>query len=230
MTDNNDTGDETLENSASIEAKKILDANSPTVEPDSITSKKETENMEVHHHPDLHHKPKKWKEYFLEFLMIFLAVTLGFFAENFREHRVERETEKHTIESLLNCLASDTIQLKNIINLNEQAVIHLDNFNKIKNVDMSNEDAKKQFLIESIQGITTDAFFKTNDGALEQLKSSGMFRLVHKQSIIDSILEYDLINKSTVSQEADYYYIFKETFTSFRQVVNLSFFERYGFI
>ncbi len=31
--------------------------------------------MEVHHHPDLHHKPKKWKEYFLEFLMIFLAVT-----------------------------------------------------------------------------------------------------------------------------------------------------------
>jgi hypothetical protein len=35
-------------------------------------------DMEVHHHPDLHHKPKKWKEYFLEFLMIFLAVTLGF--------------------------------------------------------------------------------------------------------------------------------------------------------
>jgi hypothetical protein len=24
--------------------------------------------MEVHHHPDIHHKPKEWKEYFLEFL------------------------------------------------------------------------------------------------------------------------------------------------------------------
>ena len=42
--------------------------------------KKETENMEVHHHPDNHHNSKKWKEYFSEFLMIFLAVTLGFFA------------------------------------------------------------------------------------------------------------------------------------------------------
>ena len=34
--------------------------------------------MEVHHHPDLHHKPKAWKEYLLEGLMIFLAVTMGF--------------------------------------------------------------------------------------------------------------------------------------------------------
>lgn len=32
--------------------------------------------MEVHHHP--HVKEKKFKEYFLEFIMIFLAVTLGF--------------------------------------------------------------------------------------------------------------------------------------------------------
>jgi len=37
--------------------------------------------MEVHH-PHLHHKPKKWKEYFLEFSMIFIAVTPGFLAEN----------------------------------------------------------------------------------------------------------------------------------------------------
>ncbi len=31
--------------------------------------------MEVYHHPDLHHKKKNFKEYFFEFLMIFLAVT-----------------------------------------------------------------------------------------------------------------------------------------------------------
>lgn len=47
--------------------------------------------MEVHHHPDLHHKPKKRKEYFLEFLMIFLAVTMGFIAENVREHFAEEK-------------------------------------------------------------------------------------------------------------------------------------------
>jgi nitrogen-specific signal transduction histidine kinase len=31
--------------------------------------------MEVHHHLDLHHRKKQWKEYLLEFLMLFLAVT-----------------------------------------------------------------------------------------------------------------------------------------------------------
>ena len=43
--------------------------------------------MEVHHHPKV--EKKNFKEYFLEFLMIFLAVTLGFFAESFREHLAE---------------------------------------------------------------------------------------------------------------------------------------------
>lgn len=46
--------------------------------------------MEVHHHS---HHPKKWKEYFLEFLMLFLAVTLGFLAENYRETYIEHEKE-----------------------------------------------------------------------------------------------------------------------------------------
>jgi hypothetical protein len=178
--------------------------------------------MEVHHHPDLKHTRKPWKEYILEGLMIFLAVTLGFFAENFRESRVDGETEKHTIESLLLCLGSDTIQMKNIIAENTRIINHLDNLNKLKNEDINKGEVKGKFLSESINGLTSDPFFKTNDGALEQLKSSGMFRLIHKHSIIDSILKYDLKNKSTVNQEADYYYFFKEALTSIRQVLDLS--------
>jgi hypothetical protein len=50
--------------------------------------------MEVHHHP--HVEKKNFKEYFLEFLMIFLAVTMGFIAENMREHFVDVRTEKNT--------------------------------------------------------------------------------------------------------------------------------------
>ena len=57
--------------------------------------------MEVHHHPDLHHKKKKIKEYFLEFLMIFLAVTLGFIAENVREKRDDTEIENRNMQTNL---------------------------------------------------------------------------------------------------------------------------------
>jgi hypothetical protein len=39
--------------------------------------------MEVHHHAKI--EKKNFKEYFLEFLMIFLVVTMAFIGENMRE-------------------------------------------------------------------------------------------------------------------------------------------------
>ena len=39
--------------------------------------------MEVHHHP--HVEKKSFKEYILEGLMIFIAVSMGFAAESLRE-------------------------------------------------------------------------------------------------------------------------------------------------
>src|SRR6185437_4370995 len=65
--------------------------------------------MEVHHHPDLDQKKKNFKEYFLEFLMIFLAVTLGFFAEGLREHLVNIDKEKILMKSMLKDLEEDTV-------------------------------------------------------------------------------------------------------------------------
>ena len=53
--------------------------------------------MEVHHHP--HVEKKGFKEYILEGLMIFLAVSMGFIAENIREKIVDNEKEKEYIFS-----------------------------------------------------------------------------------------------------------------------------------
>ena len=54
--------------------------------------------MEVHHHS---HHPKKWKEYVTEFLMLFLAVSMGFVAENLREKHVENERAEELIHALI---------------------------------------------------------------------------------------------------------------------------------
>ena len=67
----------------------------------AIPKTQEPGNMEVHHHPDLHHKSKKWKEYFLEFLMIFLAVTTGFIAENLREHIKDNSEIRNDMQSMV---------------------------------------------------------------------------------------------------------------------------------
>src|SRR6266550_7945945 len=69
--------------------------------------------MEVHHHP--HTERKKWTHYFWEFFMLFLAVTLGFFVENQREHMVEKRKEKQIISALYADLKKDTDNLNDII-------------------------------------------------------------------------------------------------------------------
>src|SRR5664279_2153560 len=102
------TAEEHLDYPTNTQSENASEEIIPTTNTDTINPNQETENMEVHHHPDLHHKPKKWKEYFLEFLMIFLAVTLGFIAENIREHISDRSKEKEYIESMLQDLKSDT--------------------------------------------------------------------------------------------------------------------------
>lgn len=66
--------------------------------------------MEVHHHPEV--EKKGFKEYILEGLMIFLAVFMGFIAENIREKVTDHEREKQYMESLVKDLASDTASLK----------------------------------------------------------------------------------------------------------------------
>lgn len=49
--------------------------------------------MEVHHPHHSDHL-KKWSELLLEFFMLFLAVTLGFFAENIRESIAAKHRKK----------------------------------------------------------------------------------------------------------------------------------------
>lgn len=181
--------------------------------------------MEVPHHTDAHHRKKPWREYFIDCFMIFLAVTMGFFAESYREHLLDTKKEKQCIESLIQCLASDTVQLKNVINDNVKLVSHLDSLLLLKHSDLSIVENKRKFLIHSFIGFNEDWYFKTNDAALQQLKSSGMLRLIRKQNIIDSIFTYELKNRAVVAQEADCYFLFKDDFLYFRRTVDLSFLE-----
>lgn len=71
----------------------------------------QTEQMEVHHHPQLEHNPKPWKEYLLEGFMIFIAVMMGFIAENIREDISNKEHVRHLTAQLVRDLQADTAQI-----------------------------------------------------------------------------------------------------------------------
>ena len=84
--------------------------------------------MEVHHPHHPTHK-KKWSEYIIEFVMLFAAVTLGFFAENVREHNIMIERKDQNLFSILQDLKQDSIYLVSTIKYSDDGVRY---FQKLK--------------------------------------------------------------------------------------------------
>lgn len=157
----------------------------------SILQENTVANMEVHHHPDLHHKKKKFKEYFLEFLMIFLAVTLGFFAESLREHISDSEKEHEYMQSFLNNIREDSAMMENAIAENRHKAARLDSLIRLSNGNLAKDSIVKLLYRYASGSISYYSVFKSNDATMQQLKNSGGLRFIKKGHVADSIAKYD---------------------------------------
>jgi hypothetical protein len=168
--------------------------------------------MEVHHHSGSHAGKKNWKAYFFEFLMIFLAVTLGFFAESFREHLTERVKEKEFMRSMIEDLKADTAAIN-------QATKGLTDV--FKNVDTLltclKSDSPDPAIINRVlsKSFWTYTGYSYNNRTIQQLKNAGNFRLIHNKLVGDSILLYDnWMNTIILTQYTD----LKNTMYAYKEV------------
>jgi hypothetical protein len=145
--------------------------------------------MEVHHHPNV--DKKNFKDYFLEFLMIFLAVTMGFFAESFREYIVNKEHEKQYVSSFYDDLLNDQKNLPRLINSIEQQQLQPAAslpvlFSKTGISDPA--DSIYFYLRKFIRQQGIRAFI--TDRTYEQIKNAGEMRLIANKQIADSLIDY----------------------------------------
>ena len=148
--------------------------------------------MEVHHHPDLQHKKKNFKEYFLEFLMIFLAVTLGFIAENIRGHLSDKRIEQEYIISFVQDLKQDTANFNHIIPLAETNLKGVDSLlNCLLDTPYSDSSLRLiYYLKERYADIILPMSYTTR--TITQLKNAGGLRLITDKRSSDSINVYNL--------------------------------------
>ncbi|MEO6613823.1 MAG: hypothetical protein ABIT05_13610 [Chitinophagaceae bacterium] len=189
MADNSE--EEILDNLANSQSENLSDEIISTKDTEIINPKQETANMEVHHHP--HVKKKPFKEYFLEFLMIFLAVTMGFFAESYREHLVNKEIEKRNIETFISNVQKDSANLIAAINFNQDKIKLIDSLVKIPG-NFTDTLFQKYFFPYMLQLIYIDGY-QPDESAFLQMQSSGTLRLIKHQNITDSILNYQSYNQ-----------------------------------
>jgi hypothetical protein len=149
--------------------------------------------MEVHHSHHLAHK-KKLKEYFLEFFMLFLAVSLGFLAENIRESYVEKERAHELALALYADIKNDEEKMRAFID-NRSGILN-DVKALIQDIDQNGLKPSDQ---EQYRLFAETAFywtyFEPKTANLDQIINSGSLRYFKKRGVIESISKY----KSTIT-------------------------------
>jgi hypothetical protein len=187
MTDNID--EEHLDNPTNTQPDISSNDIIPTQDTETINLNQETENMEVHKHPHHVTHKKKWGEYFLEFFMLFLAVFLGFVAENIRETSVERHREKEYMEGLVNDIKADTANAGVVIRDFLYRQPYLDSI--VESFGAMLHGNARVFAKYSDKAYGSFADFNPSDGTMQQLKNAGGLRLIRNKKVVDSILHYD---------------------------------------
>lgn len=157
------------------------------------------ESHQIHSHA----KEKHFKHYLFEFFMLFLAVTLGFFVENERDHYVERKREKEYIRSFADDLKKDIFQLDSLILKRETRKMQMDSIHFI--LTSPDPDLYGNQLYFYVRYLPRPYLFINNDATIQQLKNSGNLRLISKQQVADTIMAYEhqLRFIETITQRED---------------------------
>ena len=168
--------------------------------------------------------PKYFKKYLFEGLMIFIAVSMGFIAENIREYFVDIDQEQKYIEALVSDIKSDTSNINKAIRNNTKREILLDSLLMTTNLDLA-ENANAKQLIRFFMLAAYIPTHSPNSVTLTQLKNTGSFRLFnHRNGVADSILRYDRANQRITDHNGFYTNDINLTWEAFYPICDIKIF------
>lgn len=155
--------------------------------------------MEIHHRIKHPKKGRKYREYLFEFLVIFVAITGSYFAENLREHFVDRHKEKMFMESLLQDLKNDSANLAEVIRLNKEQVKGLDSLLNLMNNKLSNAEIIK-FCQYDIKYTLNYTGFNPITRTITELMNTGGLGLIRFKTVSDGIVGYETTKNAVLKQ------------------------------
>jgi hypothetical protein len=129
--------------------------------------------------------------------MIFLAVTMGFFAESYREHINDRNKEHDYMISLVRDLKNDISEAKLVQNGKLRGISSIDSV--LLSFESGDYKSKTAGLYYWARQLGLRNYFKPNDGTILQLNNAGGLRLIHKLNVLDSLQHYTNQTKDLLS-------------------------------
>ena len=124
-----------------------------------------------------------------EFLMLFLAISLGFFVENYREQIIEDKRELDFVNSFKNDLKNDISELDGLILRRKEREIQIDSIYFIFKYKKFNEYSNDLYFYARY--LPRPSRFFANNASIDQLKNSGSLTLIKNQKVIDTLLGYN---------------------------------------
>jgi len=144
--------------------------------------------MEVHNHT--HTARKKWTHYLCEFLMLFLAVACGFFAEYQLEHKIEKDRARQFLQSMLVDVRTNIKNLDSLINQDNTIIANhtiLVNWLLQDSITINRAEFAKKM------GAVWVRNFLVRKETYEQMKSSGSLRYVGNIEFLKKMMDYERI-------------------------------------
>lgn len=137
---------------------------------------------------------RNWKEYGMEFLMLFAAVTLGFFAENQRESLGEKERGVEYAERLIEDLNLDSSRMEEVMANYQLKTEQINTLIPLMQGPFPQraffDTLYKFHTISGSNSITVGLSFVENLATRDELKAGNM-RLIRSDSIIRHLSVYN---------------------------------------
>ena len=145
-----------------------------------------------------HFSPKKkWYVYFIDFIMLFVAVTLGFLAENVRDQQTDKNREISYLKNVHEDLLVDINKFELVISSNNLRLLMLDSLH----MEINKASPDLPSLYYYIRNLALRTTFESSHLGLDQIKASGGFRLIQNAKIIAGIQDYERTLNSAMKLE-----------------------------
>jgi hypothetical protein len=185
MSESNDSNKTPRKNTPSIHKKAPV---SSKREPLSNDDKQQhIEEIKIAQPGIVTHHSKKWSHYLFDFIMLFLAVTAGFFVDNRREIYMERQRTNQFSKQLLADLRLDSILFEN---RNRDIESLQTGFDKLVTMLTQETGASDRQLMETMLPLTFVFDLPATTTTYNQMKSSGALRYIENQQLTTHLQDY----------------------------------------
>jgi hypothetical protein len=145
--------------------------------------------MELHT-PKMFSEPQTLKHRLIEFVMLFAAVTLGFFAENQREHYLEAQREHDFILDIRRDVVFELGEMKKLMNTQARRAKE---YERLAKIDRSNWESNIPYLYYADVLFSLKLNWSPTQETYKSMLATGALRYFRDQKFVAMLKEYEML-------------------------------------